>query len=126
MYERGSDGKQDTFALLTTEPNPLMQGIHDRMPVILFPEAANEWLKSGPITQEEFSRFSTPYPAEQMEEWAVAKAVGNVRNDGPELVRPVPEGEIVAERPSGERLRLRSKPKAEPEPDLPGFNLNSA
>jgi putative SOS response-associated peptidase YedK len=30
-----------------------------------------------------------PYPASDMTLWPVSNAVGNVRNDGPELVEPI-------------------------------------
>lgn len=106
IYEHGSDEKPDTFAILTTAANTLMQGIHDRMPVMLRGEAAHAWLTSGPITQDELSRLTAPYPAEEMEEWPVTKVVGSTRNDGPELVLPVATGAMIVERPSGEQLPL--------------------
>ncbi len=34
----------DTFTILTREPNDLMAQYHDRMPVILNPESAQDWL----------------------------------------------------------------------------------
>lgn len=106
MYERGGDEKPDTFAILTTAANDLMKGIHDRMLVILHGEAARAWLKSGLITQEELSRLSGRYPATEMEEWLVGKALGNARNDGPDLVMPVVAPAMIAERPSGAQLSL--------------------
>jgi len=106
VYERGGDERPDTFAMLTTAANDLMKGIHVRMPVILYGEMAHAWLGSGPISQEELSRLSAPYPATEMEEWAVGEAVGNVKNEGPELVVPVVAGAMIAERASGEQLSL--------------------
>lgn len=99
------------------------------MPVILRGEAAHTWLNAGPLTPEELSRLSAPFPASEMEEWPVSNSVGNVRNDGPELVVPVTAGEIVAERPNGMQLPLRSRSKRKPEQDsdlLRGLDLNSA
>lgn len=127
IYESGGDGKPDTVAILTTSANELMREIHTRMPVILQGEHARTWLNGGPLTQEEVSRLSAPYPASDMEEWPVSDSVGNVRNEGPELVAPVPAGEIVAVRPTGTRLRLKSpsRRKSEESSDLlPGFDLN--
>jgi putative SOS response-associated peptidase YedK len=30
-----------------------------------------------------------PYPAEEMKAWKISRAVGNVRNDDPELIVPI-------------------------------------
>lgn len=106
VFERGSANKPDTLAILTTKPNALMQSLHDRMPVILRGESAKAWLNAGPITEQELSRLTAPYPAEEMEEWPVSSAVGNTRNEGPHLVEPVPAGAMIVERSSGEQLNL--------------------
>ena len=34
----------DTFTILTREPNDLIAQYHDRMPVMLNPESAQDWL----------------------------------------------------------------------------------
>jgi putative SOS response-associated peptidase YedK len=75
----------ETFALLTTEPNALCATVHDRMPVILGPDEWARWL--GRI--EDRRSLLRSFPAEQMELWPVDKAVGNVRNEGPELIARV-------------------------------------
>lgn len=75
----------ETFAILTTEPNVLCAPIHDRMPVILAREDWARWLG----TPAERKGLLHPFPAEQMECWRIGNAVGNVRNEGPELIKPV-------------------------------------
>ena len=71
--------------IITTEPNQLMVGIHNRMPVILPEEAWGLWL--DPAAQvREVQPLLVPFPAEQMLAHPVGKAVGNIRNDGPELI----------------------------------------
>jgi putative SOS response-associated peptidase YedK len=52
------------------------------MPVILAPDDWPFWLG----TPEQRKNLLRPFPAEQMECWPVGKAVGNVRNQGPELI----------------------------------------
>jgi putative SOS response-associated peptidase YedK len=37
----------ETFTIITTSPNGLVSPVHDRMPVILTPEAAEGWLEEG-------------------------------------------------------------------------------
>jgi putative SOS response-associated peptidase YedK len=72
----------ETFALLTTEANSLCATIHNRMPVILAPGEWEGWLGRT----EDRRKLLRPFPTEQMELWPVGKAVGNVRNEGPELI----------------------------------------
>lgn len=43
-YERPDGTKAVSFAILTTEPNALVAPIHNRMPVVLGPEAQALWL----------------------------------------------------------------------------------
>jgi putative SOS response-associated peptidase YedK len=74
--------------IVTTEPNELMAGIHNRMPVILPKESWGLWL--DPASQiREVQPLLIPYPANLMAAYPVSPAVGNARNDGPELIVPV-------------------------------------
>jgi putative SOS response-associated peptidase YedK len=75
----------ETSCVITTTPNPLMAAIHDRMPVILDPDDYQNWMQATPA---EATTLIRPYPAERMRAYAVGKAVGNVRNNSPELVAP--------------------------------------
>ena len=73
----------DSFTILTTSPNELMAVIHNRMPVIVHPGNYRRWLDSeGGDVRE----LCEPYPANEMEAWKVGPAVGNVRNQGRELI----------------------------------------
>jgi putative SOS response-associated peptidase YedK len=40
-----------SFAMLTTEANPLVEPVDDRMPVLLYPENFNQWLGSEDLTE---------------------------------------------------------------------------
>ncbi|MEM7766592.1 MAG: SOS response-associated peptidase [Pseudomonadota bacterium] len=73
----------ESFTVLTTTPNDVMAGLHTRMPVILDPSQYARWLDpgSGPV-QDLFD----PFPAEDMHAWPVGAAVGNVRNNSPDLI----------------------------------------
>jgi putative SOS response-associated peptidase YedK len=35
----------ETFTIITTTPNELVSPVHDRMPVILTPDVAEQWLE---------------------------------------------------------------------------------
>lgn len=78
------DGSEvDSFTILTTVPNDLMAGLHNRMPVILRPEDHDAWLDTSDTKVE---RLWEPFPSEDMQAWPVGPDVGNVRNQGPHLI----------------------------------------
>lgn len=62
-----------------------MLDIHDRMPVILRREDEAEWLDKGTSVQQ-LQFFLKPYPGEEMRAYPVPQSVGNVKNQGAELV----------------------------------------
>jgi putative SOS response-associated peptidase YedK len=76
----------ETFTILTTPPNALMEPIHNRMPVIVAPQEYDRWLDPSAPPPLDLLR---PYPAEEMRAWPVGNEVGNVRNNAPELLDEV-------------------------------------
>jgi putative SOS response-associated peptidase YedK len=82
----------ETFTIVTTDPNELMQPIHNRMPVILEPRDYERWLDSSSREPGDPTRppvdLLRPYPAGKMQAWPVSQRVGNVRNNDPELLEP--------------------------------------
>lgn len=95
VFEEADEKRPATFALLTTGPNELMTPIHNRMPLILSSEDEKRWLEPGPITAEDLANYAKPYPAEQMQTFAVSRLVNNPRNDLPACVRPAVEEEFT-------------------------------
>jgi len=77
----------ETFTILTTDPNELMEPVHNRMPVILEPKDYGRWLDTGDPARPPVDLLR-PYPAERMQAWPVSERVGNVRNNSPELLKP--------------------------------------
>ena len=78
------DGSEiDTFTILTTKPNDLMAGLHTRMPVILHPSDYRTWLDAD---NRKVEHLYEPFPTADMHAWPVNPAVGNVRNQGPQLI----------------------------------------
>jgi len=75
--------KISTCTVITTTPNELVAGIHDRMPVILRPEDEPLWLDRSVTAAGELRGLLRPYPAEEMTAYPVSSRVGNVRNDDP-------------------------------------------
>ena len=75
-------------AIVTTEANKLVAPIHDRMPVILDPEAESIWLDRGIEDTSLLSELLTPFPSELMTAYEVSRAVNSATNDGPECIVP--------------------------------------
>jgi putative SOS response-associated peptidase YedK len=78
----------ETYTVITTDPNELMQTLHNRMPVILHRQGYERWLASADPAQLPVDLLK-PFPAEEMKAWPVSQDVGNVRNNRPELVEPI-------------------------------------
>ena len=63
--------------------------LHDRMPVILAENDWPKWLGEEPASEQELLALLKPCPDEALKIWPVDKMVGNVRNNGPQLISPV-------------------------------------
>jgi putative SOS response-associated peptidase YedK len=91
LYDHWKDpyGKEVlSFTIITTAANELMAGIHERMPVVLSREDEGTWLEPGPLPGDELKRLFKPFPSEKMDAHPVSRAVNDVSNDSPDLVRP--------------------------------------
>ncbi|WP_040229014.1 SOS response-associated peptidase [Bhargavaea cecembensis] len=73
---------------ITTKPNSLMAGIHDRMPVILPREREQEWLDPENRDADALLALLAPYDAGRMEAYEVSSAVNSPKNNSPELIVP--------------------------------------
>jgi putative SOS response-associated peptidase YedK len=75
-------------AMIVGQPNPLVSGVHDRMPVVLMAEDYDRWL--GPDTAaDELRAMLRPYDAALMDAYAVSRAVNSVKNDTEECIKPI-------------------------------------
>ena len=75
-------------AMIVGEANPLVGGVHDRMPVMLMSEDYDRWL--GPTTSiDDLKAMLKPYDPALMEAYAVNRAVNSVKNDTEECIEPV-------------------------------------
>lgn len=67
-----------------------MVDVHDRRPVVLAPDLACEWMQPAtPGEQAEQMALNLGEPAEAFEWYRVSTAIGNVRNQGAELIEPL-------------------------------------
>ena len=77
----------ETFSVVTTEANELLQRCHPRMPVILRPEDFQLWLDPGIKTREAVEHLFTPYTSEEMAVHPVHPRVNTVKNQGADLMQ---------------------------------------
>ena len=66
--------------------NEVVPPLHDRMPVIIPERDYDRWLKADP--ERPPIDLLRPFEADKMTAWKVDKAVGNTKNDSPELIEP--------------------------------------
>ena len=89
MWAKGA-APVESCSILTTAANEATRHLHERMPVILDPSHFAGWLDplTAPAALHELLRACPP---ERIALHPVGAAVGNVRNDGAELVAPTVE-----------------------------------
>jgi putative SOS response-associated peptidase YedK len=64
--------------------------IHDRMPLMVGRERWPEWLDPTVSGRDDLLALLVPAAPGALEAYPVSKAVSNVRNNGPELMDPLP------------------------------------
>ncbi|KAA3436719.1 SOS response-associated peptidase [Rufibacter hautae] len=75
----------NTFSIITASANELVNPIHDRMPVILSPEAEELWL-DGNESQQGFISLLQPFDADKMMAYPVSTLVNSATNNVPEVI----------------------------------------
>jgi putative SOS response-associated peptidase YedK len=84
---RAPDGEVlRSYTIITTTANATLAALHERMPVILEPADWPRWL--GEAAGEPAAALLRPAAEDVVHAWPVGAAVGNVRNNGAELLRP--------------------------------------
>jgi putative SOS response-associated peptidase YedK len=78
-----------SFAIITTTPNELCARLHNRMPVVLKPEAWPVWLGEQPAEASALKALLGPLPSNEMTCWPVSARVGNVKNNDASLIEPI-------------------------------------
>lgn len=76
-----------TFTIITTNPNPLVARIHDRMPAILKQEDEGRWLAPGPVRESDLQSILAPLDESVLEAYPVSRAVNDPSYDTADLIR---------------------------------------
>ena len=79
-----------TCTVITTDAEDDVGHIHDRMPLMVEKDRWSSWL--DPTTKDKDALLGLLVPASPgaLEAYPVSTAVSNVRNNGPELMEPLP------------------------------------
>ncbi len=90
LWERWTKGGEpvESCTIITTTANEVMRPLHERMPVILSPESFAAWLDLS-TPSAALLDLLRPCHSESLALHPVDTHVGNVRNQGPDLIAPL-------------------------------------
>ena len=88
--EEDPDRFRWTCTVLTTTAEDEVGRIHDRMPMLVEPERYAAWLDPSRSDPDELKGLLVPASPGRLEAYPVSTMVNSVRNNGPDLVEPLP------------------------------------
>jgi putative SOS response-associated peptidase YedK len=87
----GPNGEEiDTAAIVTTQANRTLAAVHDRMPVVIEPQAFNLWLDCANVDATTAAALVAPAAEDLFECYEISPAVNRVANDSAQLIEPAP------------------------------------
>ena len=93
LWERWRDPASgeplESCCIVTTSPAPSVAHVHDRMPVIVPPDAYAEWLDPRNDATEDLARLLVPSAVPGLIARPVSRRVNDARNQGADLVLPL-------------------------------------
>jgi putative SOS response-associated peptidase YedK len=92
----GPNGEElETATIVTTAANRTLRPIHDRMPVILAPEAFDLWLDTSNVDATTAAALIQPAREDLLEAYEISTAVNRTANDNPKLVERIVPGQLA-------------------------------
>ena len=82
--DRANGNVLESFAIVTVDPNEVLEPFHNRSPLILEPKDYDRWLAPAESSHLPIDLVRT-YPSDCMKAWRVAPLKG----DGPQLLEPL-------------------------------------
>ena len=121
LYELWRDKERDagdpeawlaTYTIVTTEAEPGLDVIHERMPFVMPRERWDQWLDPEVQDPDTVRALLQPPPPGRFTATAISTRVNNVRNNGPELLTPVGLDELrgVVDPATGELIGAGDQP----------------
>jgi len=110
----GPNGEElETAAIVTIRANKTLAPIHDRMPVVVPPDAFDLWLDGSKVDATTASALIAPAPDNLFEAYPVSTDVNRTANDNPKLVEslvagaeePAPSPKPAAKRTATKRAK---------------------
>lgn len=86
LDQAGEPLELQSCTIITGEPNEKVVDVHDRMPVMLPPDAWDTWLDRDNHDVDALQELLVPAPAELIQLRMVSTDVNNVRNNNPSLI----------------------------------------
>lgn len=84
-----------SFTIITTAAESGLDRIHDRQPMVLPEDRWDAWLDPGRTDADEVGSLLVPGPAGRFRAYPVSRAVSSNRSNGPHLLDPAPQEELV-------------------------------
>jgi len=107
----GPNGEElETAAIVTTDANKTLAPIHERMPVVVPPEAFDLWLDCAHVDAETAAALIVPAGDDVLEVYEISTAVNRVANDDARLIEPLGPGaaqETAPPKPAPRRAAKR-------------------
>lgn len=88
-WEGADHSHVESCTILTTEPNAVMEPIHNRMPVILAPDDYDTWLQPEEADRRQLLGLLGPYEGNSLRATPISTWVNNPKHDDPRCVEPV-------------------------------------
>ncbi len=94
LYEFWKDREADewviSYTIITTTAEDELGHLHDRMPLFVERDGYDAWLDPTPHATEQLMELLIPAAPGRLDAYPVSTEVNNVRNNGPELIVPLP------------------------------------
>jgi len=108
----GPNGEElETATIVTTRANDMLAGIHDRMPVVVPPDAFDLWLDCENVDAKTAAVLIAPAPEDLLEAYEVSLDVNRAANDNPKLIERYSGPPQAAPIPSSPNPRRRQPAK---------------
>lgn len=91
IWESSAGRDVYSCAMLTTEANPLVQPVDDRMPILIHPNHYKKWLADKKLTEPDLEEVINGYAMTELTVNRVSEDVNDPENNGPELIQPIPK-----------------------------------
>ncbi|MGA2061905.1 MAG: SOS response-associated peptidase [Thermoguttaceae bacterium] len=89
IWEGPDHAAIDSCTIITTTASQLLRPIHERMPVILAPDAYEVWLDTAVENMDTITSLLVPFSSKEMEAYPVDTLVNKATHDEPGCVNPL-------------------------------------